>query len=132
MGYATIDDVQARLTQTLSEDERDVCEAQLDDAALIIDTYAPTAGLDAKKLVSIRMVLRLIEANDQGVPVGATQGSQSALGYSQSWTISNGANGELYMTKLEKRLLGLGDKIGAGNPRERGWPYAEGTNCNTL
>ncbi|MBR4743549.1 MAG: hypothetical protein IK082_05075 [Oscillospiraceae bacterium] len=118
MSYASVDDVQARLTYTLSSDQQNVCASQLDDAAVIIDAYAPAADLDAKKLVSIRMVLRLVEANDQSVPVGATQGSQSALGYSQSWTISNGANGELYMTKLEKKLLGMGDKIGARSPVE--------------
>ncbi len=48
--------------------------------------------------------------------MGATQGSQSALGYSQSWTISGGASGELYLSKLEKQLLGCGNKIGSYSP----------------
>ena len=50
-------------------------------------------------------------------PLGATQGSQSALGYSQSWTIgSGGATGELFLGKLERKLLGAGDKIGSYSP----------------
>lgn len=133
MSYATVEDVQARMTRTLSEGEATQCEVLLEDAAVMIDTDAPWASTDAAKIVSCRMVIRVLDSSmELGVPVGATQGSQEALGYSQSWTFGSGANGELYLSKAEKRLLGLGDKIGAGNPLERGWPYAEGKNCNTL
>ncbi len=133
MSYATVQDVQARMTRTLSEAEEAQCAVLLEDAAVMIDTVAPDASPDAAKIVSCRMVIRVLDSGmEMGVPVGATQGSQAALGYSQSWTFNSGANGELYLAKAEKRLLGLGDKIGAGNPLERGWPYAEGQNCNTL
>ncbi|MBR3097493.1 MAG: hypothetical protein IKH17_06390 [Bacteroidales bacterium] len=119
MAYATVADVQARMTRTFSEEEANQCELLLDDAAVVIDAYSSSASGDAKQLVSVRMVLRLMEASgDLGVPMGATQGSQSALGYSQSWTISNGAAGELYLTKLEKKLLGTGDRIGSHSPLE--------------
>lgn len=88
----------------------------LDDAAVIIDVYNADAMLDAKKLVSIRMVLRAMNI-DPDIPVGATQGSMSALGYSQSWTMgSNTSVGELYLGKLEKKLLGVGETIGSGGP----------------
>ena len=51
--------------------------------------------------------------------MGATQGSMSALGYTQSWTMgSNGSTGELYLSKLEKKLLGIGDRIGSRSPLE--------------
>jgi hypothetical protein len=43
----------------------------------------------------------------------------SALGYSQSWTLSGGATGELYLSKLEKSMLGLGtigNSIGSYSP----------------
>ena len=36
----------------------------------------------------------------------------SGLGYSQSWTVSNGS-GEIYISKLEKQLLGRGNSIGS-------------------
>lgn len=115
--YATVEDVQARMARILSADEQDICMALLEDAGTIIDSIAATASPDKKKLVSCRMVMRALgDGADSGVPMGATQGSQSALGYSQSWTISNGASGELYLSKLEKQLLGSGNKIGSYSP----------------
>ena len=118
MAYATYEDVQARMTRTLSEDEQAVCTTLLDDAAVIIDTYNSSASDDIKKVVSCRMVIRAIGDGDVGVPVGATQGSQSGLGYSQSWTISAGSVGELYLAKLDKQMLGVGNRIGSYSPVE--------------
>ena len=115
--YATVADVQARLTRDLSEDEQTVCASLLEDAALLIDSVAPKASADVKKTVSCRLVLRSIGSGDVGVPVGATQGSQSALGYSQSWTVSGGgAAGELYLNRTDRRMLGLGNQIGSYSP----------------
>ena len=116
MGYATVQDVQKRLVDTLSADQERICAALLDDAAVLVDAYAPNASEDAKSLVSIRMVMRCMETGD--IPVGATQGSQSALGYSQSWTYGNGATGELYLSKTEKKLLGCGNRIGSYSPTQ--------------
>mgnify|MGYP007022400899 CR=1 FL=1 len=45
-----------------------------------------------------------------------TQGSMAARGYSQSWTLSGGATGELYLSKMEKQLLGKGNAIGSYSP----------------
>lgn len=120
MAYATIEDVQARMVRTLSEDERTVCANLLDDAVAIINAYNEDAYEENKKIVSCRMVARAIgDGSDAGVPMGATQGSMSALGYSQSWTIgSSGSVGELYLSKLEKKLLGVGNKIGSRSPIE--------------
>lgn len=117
--YATIEQIQARLTRELTDDEKRVCEALLEDAAVIIDSYNPAATAEAKEMVSCRLVIRAIgDGGDYGIPVGATQGSQSALGYSQSWTISSGTVGELYLGKLEKKLLGYNGKIGSYSPTE--------------
>ena len=119
MAYAEVSDIQARMTRTLTQDEASVCEALLDDAAIIIDAYNEDASSDAKNVVSVKMVSRAISDGSSGVPMGATQGSMSALGYSQSWTIgSNGSTGELYLSKLEKKLLGVGNKIGSYSPVE--------------
>lgn len=119
MAYATISDVQARMTRTMSEAEQGVCSNLLDDAAVIIDAYNADATPDAKNLVSCRMVIRAMgDGTDAGVPTGATQGSMSALGYSQSWTIGAGAAGELYIGKLEKKILGVGSSIGSYSPTE--------------
>ena len=119
MAYAEVSDIQARMTRTMTADEAVVCESLLEDAAIIIDSYSAEASIDIKKLVSVKMVSRAISDGSSGVPMGATQGSMSALGYSQSWTIgSNGSTGELYLSKLEKKLLGVGNKIGSYSPIE--------------
>lgn len=120
MAYATPADVQARMERTLSQTELAICSTLLDDAAIIIDAYNADADEAVKKIVSCRMVSRAIgDGTDAGVPLGATQGSLSALGYSQSWTIGNsGSVGELYLAKLEKKLLGVGNSIGSYSPSE--------------
>lgn len=117
MAYATVADVQARMTRTMSADEQTMCATLLDDAAIIIDAFNASATADAKKIVSCRMVIRQMgDGDDAGVPIGATQGSMSGLGYSQSWTLSNGSTGEMYLSKLDKQILGYGNKIGSYSP----------------
>lgn len=116
MAYATYADIQARLTRTLSESEQAVCTNLLEDAAVIIDAYNENASADAKKTVSCRMVIRALGNGDSDVPVGATTGSMSGLGYSQSWSVTNGTVGELYLAKLDKKLLGVGNRIGSYSP----------------
>ncbi len=119
MAYATTGDVQNRMMREMDTEELHLCASLLEDAAIIIDTYAPKAAEDRKLVVSCRMVMRVLgDGADSGIPMGATQGSQSALGYSQSWTFSGGANGEMYLSKIEKQMLGInaGKKIGSYSP----------------
>ena len=120
MAYATVNDVQARLTRTLSAAEQTVCTNLLADAAILIDAYNASAAANAKQVVSCRMVIRALgDGSSDGTPVGATQGSMSGLGYSQSWTISSGGTvGELYMSKADKKMLGIGNRIGSHSPLE--------------
>ena len=116
MSYATYEDVQDRLSRPLTEDEQNICTTLLGDAGVIIDSFNADASLDIKKVVSCRMVIRAI-GEDAGVPMGATQGSMSAMGYSQSWTIGTGGSvGELYLSKLDKQLLGRSNTIGSYSP----------------
>ena len=121
MTYAEVLDVEAGF-RALSKDEQERCSALLSEAAIIIDAYNPDAGADAKQLVSCRMVRRLLGDGTGGetplCPMGATQGSATALGYTQSWTMSGGSSGELYLSKLEKKLLGVGSRVGARSPLE--------------
>lgn len=51
----------------------------------------------------------------EGVPIGTTQTTTTAMVYSQTWTNANGS-GELYLTKLDKKILGVGNRIGYFNP----------------
>lgn len=125
MLYAEVQDVEAGF-RALSRDEQTQCAALLSEAAVIIDSYNPDAGEDAKRVVSCRMVRRQLGESDSGgdsgggvsFPMGSTQGTATALGYSQSWTMSGGSSGELYLSKLEKKLLGVGSRIGARSPLE--------------
>ena len=119
MAYATVEDVQSRMVKELTGPQQDVCNALLDDAAVLIDACKTSATDEQKKVVSCSMVVRAMgSANEVGIPVGASQGSASALGYSQSWTITSGGTGELYLTKTEKKMLGVGNKIGSYSPIE--------------
>lgn len=123
MTYAEVTDVEAGF-RPLSEEEKSLCAHMLEEAATVIDAYNQDAADERKQLVSCRMVRRQLDAgpgaaqNAVTFPMGASQGSASALGYSQTWTMSGGSVGELYLSKLEKKLLGVGDKIGACSPLE--------------
>lgn len=117
MIYADVVDIQSRMTRELSNEERSVCASLLADAGVLIDAYKATASCDAKRVVSCRMVIRAIGDGSGDIPMGATHGSMSGLGYSQSWTIgSGGSTGELYLSKTDKAMLGVGQSIGSYSP----------------
>lgn len=127
MRYAEAADVAAGFRE-LNAEEQERCGALLYEAGLIIDACNADADCEAKRLVSCRMVRRQLGAQGDSsaqFPLGSTQGTLSAMGYSQSWTMGTGSSGELYLSKLERRLLGAGDRIGAHSPLE-GMIYAEG------
>ena len=120
MAYATVAEVQARMLRTLSTDEQAVAATLLDDAAILIDAMHSTATDETKGVVSCRMVVRALgDGQDAGVPLGATQGSVSALGYAQSWTIGSGGSfGDLYVSKTDKQMLGVSNSIGSYSPTQ--------------
>ena len=117
--YATCEDVEKGYRE-LTEDEQEKAAALLDEAAIIIDAYAsPAAENEAKKVVSCRMVRRAMgDETGLQIPMGASQGTVSGLGYSQSFTYGTGASGELYLTKQDKKLLGVSGQIGSYSPVE--------------
>ena len=117
MRYAKFSDIQERCRKKIEEEK--LCNALLEDAAVIIDTFNKLAPAVAKILVSCNMVIRAIGGGeDIQVPIGATQGTVSALGYSQTWSMSSGTSGELYLSKLDKKILRTGVKIGFKSPIE--------------
>ena len=120
MAYATVDDVQARMTREMTDAEKTACSTLLDDAAAMIDAIAKSASDDVKKIVSCRVVSRSIGSGEySGLPAGVTQGSMSGLGYSQSWTLGSGGGlGELYLSKADRAILGVGNQIGSHSPVE--------------
>ena len=126
MAYATLSDVKNRTTRTFSAKEDTVITNYLDDVAVLIDEFNANASADAKKIVSCNAVIRAMGNGDTDIPIGATQGSMSALGYSQSWTVgSGGSTSELYLSKIDKRLLGYGNSIGSYSPVQELVPTTE-------
>lgn len=114
--YATYTDIQTRLGRTFDQAEIAICNQLLERAGLEIDSYNVNASADAKKSVSIEAVSRAMNETSD-VPMGASQGTMSALGYSQSWTMpSGGSVGSVYLSKSDKRILGYGNAIGVSNP----------------
>lgn len=113
MAYATYGDICER--KDINGIDKERVETLLEDAAVIIDVYNKSASDTAKRFVSCNMVIRTIGSSDEGVPIGTTQATLSALGYSQSWTNSYGS-GELYLSKMDKKVLGIGGKVGYTNP----------------
>jgi hypothetical protein len=103
----------------MTQAQQELCGVLLDDAAVMIDAVASTAAADAKKVVSCRMVIRALgDGGSSSLPVGATQGQMSALGYQQSWTFNNGSVGELYLAKQDKAILGHYGAVGSRSPVE--------------
>ena len=115
MIYASVKMVEAGF-RTLSTEEKAQCEALLEEAGQIIDAYNINASHDAKAVVSCRIIRRAFGTGTASVPIGATQGTMTAGPYTQSWTMSGGSTGELYLGRTEKKLLGVGNAIGASNP----------------
>lgn len=108
MAYATVEDVEGRW-HSLTSDEQERCALMLNDAAVAIDmlTTVGESKLEAAKIVSCNMVIRAMAASDsQNDAFGATSVTTTAGPYSQSVSFAN-PSGDLYFTKLDKKMLGI-------------------------
>lgn len=107
MAYATLDDLEAR-RGVLDPDEREKAAALLDDAAVILDALVIINGSEEQEtllnLVSCNMVIRALSTTPDAYGVSSL--STTAGVYSESLQYSN-PSGDMYLTKLEKRLLGI-------------------------
>lgn len=102
--YGEVDDPEA-LEEVLMDATRAIC-AELDKAGIPYD--GPDEGFADRLMQACRsMAYRAMGPDSSEVPLGATQFSQGADGYTQSFTLGN-PYGDVYMTKAEKRLLGIG------------------------
>ena len=106
MSYATYTDIEARW-HPLSEQERERADVLIQDASAILDALVTPDDTDSKAelmcAVCCNMVIRAMSAADS---YGVSQESMTAGPYTQQWTYSN-PSGDMYLTKLEKRLLGI-------------------------
>lgn len=112
MAYADVSDLEVRW-RTLTTDEQERAEALLDDASAMLDAYVTVDETDEKqmqllKIVVCNMVERAMStASDDGVDLyGVTQQSMTAVGFTRQFSYAN-PTGDLYITKSEKRLLGI-------------------------
>jgi hypothetical protein len=114
--YATLDDV-TLLGRSLTADEQQKAEALLVSASALLRKEASRRGYDLDgliaededmgelaKSVTVQAVVRALDAAT-GSPA-ASQGSQSGLGYSVSYTYLNAGQG-LYFLKNELKQMGL-------------------------
>ena len=115
--YATMDDVQA-LGRTLTADEQEKVPQLLEIASALLRTEAKKRGYDLDqmiaddpdkgliaKILTVNAVVRSLNAAGNSSPA-AVQGSQSALGYSVSYTYLN-AGQDIYFLKNELKELGI-------------------------
>ena len=108
MAYADVSDLEVRW-RTLTTDEQTRAEALLDDASAMLDAYVTVDETDEQlmrrlKIVVCNMVERAMSTG--GDMYGVTQQSMTAGPYAQTFNYAN-PTGDLYITKSEKRLLGI-------------------------
>lgn len=111
--FATLPDLELSWPAITVEQAEDAPQ-KLAEASLIIRALKPdidalilagTMDPDLPKMVVCGMVKRALKTPDAGEGVGTQQ--QTAGPFSQSFTYTN-PDGNLYLSKLDKRLLGIG------------------------
>lgn len=118
MAYATVSDIESRW-RALSQDEQSRASVLIDDASAMLTALVNVDSDDKEqaqllKQVCCSMVIRAMSTADS---YGVNQASMTAGPYTQSWSFA-GQTGDLYFTKLEKRLLGItSGYIGTIEPR---------------
>jgi len=122
MAYATRDEYDVRFPGRTASDE--TCDAKLESASMAIDSELDAAGIEhenpdeqfSKKLLEVCCsVANRVMPNESEIPQGATSMSMSAVGFSQSFNLSS-AYGSPSLIKSERRMLGIGGKVGFARP----------------
>lgn len=96
---------------TLNDEQAKVAQVYLDDATLTITELLAQRGKspediepDILEMVTRDAAYRALSSISSGRDV--SQYTQSAIGYSETFTFAN-TSGDIYLTKKEKKLLGL-------------------------
>lgn len=121
MVFAEVSDIESRW-RTLDSGERDRAQALIQDASAMLSklvTDIDVADEEQMQLLNIvccNMVIRAMSATEAD-SYGASNMSMTAGPYTQSWTYPN-PTGDMYITKFEKRLLGITSSyIGSIRPK---------------
>ena len=109
MAFADVSDLESRWRE-LSTDEEARANVLLGDASAMLSALVEVDSSDAGqaellKMVCCDMVIRAMSATAADT-FGVSQTSMTAGPYTQSFSYSN-PSGDMYITKLEKRLLGI-------------------------
>lgn len=116
MAFATYTDIEARW-RALTADEQTRATVLLDDASAMLSALVRVDESDEQqkallKQVSCSMVIRsLVSGESTAYGVDQMQATMGPM--SQSVHFAN-PNGDMYLTKLEKRLLGISGGSGKG------------------
>lgn len=110
MAYADVSDIEVRLQRTLSSNEAACAESLIDGASAVLDKLVKVDGEDQEQqallqFVCVNMVCRVLGSSNFDI-LGASQASITAGPYTQQYSFST-PTGDLYLTKLEKRILGI-------------------------
>lgn len=109
MAFADVSDIEARW-RTLTVDEKARAAVLIEDASAVLSKLVAVDPNDEQqdallKTVCCNMVIRAMSATESDM-FGVSQSSMTAGPYSQSMNYAN-PSGDMYLTKMEKRLLGV-------------------------
>lgn len=109
MAFADVSDIEARW-RTLTVDEKARAAVLIEDASAVLSKLVPVEPNDEQqdallKTVCCNMVIRAMSATESDM-FGVSQSSMTAGPYSQSMNYAN-PSGDMYLTKMEKRMLGI-------------------------
>lgn len=114
MAYATVEDLAARW-RPLTQAEQDRAQILLDDAAVRLDTVAPPPDTPTDHDEAVRLIVSCeMVKRAMAVPggFGVTRTSEAIGPFQQSADFAN-PTGDLYLTKADRRLLGVGAQSAA-------------------
>ena len=121
MAYADVTDIEVRLQRTLSTDEAACATSLIDGASAVLDKLVDVDPDDTEQaellnFVCTNMVTRTLQSSGFDM-LGANQASMTAGPYTQQFSFATPV-GDMYLTKLEKRLLGITSSyIGSIRPK---------------
>ena len=124
MPYATVSDIEARW-RSLSTDESARATVLLSDASNMLTKLVDVDAGDSEQAallntVCCNMVIRAMSATSMDT-FGVSQTSVTAGPDTQSYSYAN-PSGDMYLTKFEKRLLGVSTSfIGSIQPKIEGY-----------
>ena len=109
MAFADVSDLESRWRE-LSTEEEARANVLLGDASAMLSALVKVDSSDYEqsellKMVCCDMVIRAMSATAADT-FGVSQTSMTAGPYTQSFSYSN-PSGDMYLTKLEKKLLGI-------------------------